>query len=993
MLNIVKGAKGAVCSDKNILLKRIRIPIKFIYRNQSLCDVIVGNLGKLKGIHYTKANTLTAKILVIYDEKIISDREIEKYLDNYLRKLRYTKTKEGITKINRLDFSEETALPFDELPYDDNNNSSSNDEELWHYINKNEIKNSLSTDYNHGLTEEAAEKKIKEVGLNILSEKKRTSLIKKIIENLNETSTKLLLSVSGISLFLGQILDAVAILGIVAVETIFSVVQHRKAENSILSLKDMMVNKAVVVRDGIQQEIDAKQIVPGDIILIEAGNKVPADARIIECTDLRTSEASLTGESNTIIKNYNECHKYTELADRSNMLYMGSDIVGGRGKAVVVATRMKTEIGKIAAMLQGIKNDLTPLQTRMLKFTSRLTKLAFIFSLGAVVVGVLLKRSLAQVLTLAVSFSIGALPESLPAVVTVAMASSVQRLSQSNVIVRKINAVETLGCANVICCDKTGTLTMNEMTIKDIYIDNSLLSVTGSGYNPSGRIRLIEGEPNKEKALKKLLTCGLLCSNSKLEIGDKGHWSIQGDPTEGAIVTAGRKIGLNEELLREVYPRVKEIPFDSDRRYMTVVVKEEEDYTAYCKGSFTSVIDKCSTIYDNGGIRLFTNTDKEKMKKIKDGMTEDALRLLAFGYKKLDSKDDNINNNFTFLGFVGMEDPARPGVKESIKKCHKASIKVVMITGDNKNTAAAIGRQLGLLNGGLVVSGVELENMSDEELDSKIRDIQVFARTSPQQKLRIVKAFKRFGYVVAMTGDGVNDAPAIKEANIGISMGQNGSDVARDTADIVLLDDKFSTIVTAVLEGRATSNNIKNTMKYLLAGSLGEIIAIGACALGAGALPLLSIQILWINVICETIMGATIALEPPSEEVMEKMPEKKDAPLIDNEMGIEILRRSLGIGLTSFGLFKLYGILGASPAKARTMAFSNLICSQIINAYGCRGNKKSLPHRYMNGASAASVGMLAGILYIPFLNSIFGTVPITGKDWLLLGGASSLSGI
>jgi Ca2+-transporting ATPase len=992
MLNVAKEAEGIGTRNESVLLQRIRIPIKSIYRNEAMCNDIGSYFDKIKGIHYIKANPLTAKVLVIYDERIITEGEIEKNLYNYLRKLSSSRIEEGIIKINRMNFNEEISTALAELPYS-NDKLPSNGKGLWHYINRNKIKNYLNTDYNYGLSKLEVHKRTKEAGLNVLSEKKRKSLIKKIIENLNDTSTKLLLGVSGISFLLGHIVDAVAVLGIVIVETFFSVLQQHKAENSILSLKDMLVNKALVIRDGIEHEIEAKRLVPGDIILIEAGDKVPADARIIECTDLKTSEASLTGESTAIIKNCSECNKYTELGDRSNMIYMGTDVVGGRGKAVIVATGMRTEIGKIATMLQGINNESTPLQRRMLKFTSKLTKYAFIFSLGAAAVGLLTGRSLGQVLTLAVSFSIGALPESLPAVVTVAMGISVQRLSQRNVIVKKINAVETLGCANVICCDKTGTLTMNEMTVKQLYVDNSLYGFTGSGYNPSGKIRLIEGEPNKEKELEKLLTCGVLCNNSKLTQVEKGKWSIQGDPTEGAIVTAARKIGLNEDLLREEYCRVKEIPFDSDRRCMTVIVKEEEGYTAYCKGSFTSVIDKCSTIYDNGKIRLFTSTDKERITRIRDEMTDEALRVLAFAYKKLDSKGDNINNNFTFLGFSGMEDPPRPGAREAIKKCHKASIKVVMITGDNKNTAAAIGKQLGLLNHGLVLSGAELEDMTDEELDSKIRDIQVFARTSPKQKLRIVKAFKRFGYVVAMTGDGVNDAPAIKEANIGIAMGKNGSDVARDSADIVLVDDKFSTIVTAVLEGRATSNNIKNTMKYLLAGSLGEIIAIGACAIAAGTLPLLSIQILWINVICETIMGSTIALEPPSEEVMENKPEKKDAPLIYKKMGTEILRRSLGIGLSSFGLYSLYNFLGGSPAKARTMAFSNLICSQIVNAYGCRGNKKSLPHRYMNRAAVACIAMLAGILYIPFLSSIFGTVSITGTDWLMLGGASALSRI
>jgi Ca2+-transporting ATPase len=978
-------------TEIDILYNRIRIPVKSVYRNKVMAENITKFILSVKGVKEVKANSITGNVLVIFNEDLISENTIQMKINIYIRKSKITRNS-NLVKINNT--KEEIALP---IAFEDMKTSmnriplKADNVTAWHAMDKCEIEHILKTNINYGLTNKSASDKIKELGLNVLSEKKRTSLLSKFIENLKDFSVKLLLGVSAISFFLGQIPDAIAIVGIVFIETMLGTVQQYKAEKSMYSLKDMIVHKARVLRNGKEYCIESKNLVPGDIILLEAGDKVPADARIIECNELKTTEASLTGESASVMKSKDICNKFTELANRHNIIFMGTNIICGRGKAVVVATGMNTEIGKIAAMLQNIKSEATPLQMNMKNFTNKLTKICLI-SCGIISIGALFTgRTLAQVLTMSVSFSIGALPESLPAIVTVAMALGVQRMSKHNAIVRKLTSIETLGSTNIICCDKTGTLTMNEMTVKKIYSDQCLYEVSGSGYSPKGDINLIEGDPSKKDSLEKLLIAGILCNNANLLTKD-GKYIIEGDPTEGALLTVAQKLSLDDYVIRDVNHRLVEIPFDSCRRFMTIVSENCSGKIAYCKGALDVIIEKCKTIYENGVERLLTSTDKEKLLSICDEMGKNALRVLAFAYKKLNNTSSkDIDDNFVFLGLVGMEDPPREGVKECIQKCHKAGIKVVMITGDHKNTALAIGKNLGLFTNGLIISGNELDNMNDKELDSKIQKVQVFARTSPEQKHRIVKAFKRFGFVVTMAGDGVNDAPAIKEADIGIAMGSNGSDVAKDVASITLMDDDFCTIVMAIEEGRTVNNNIKNSMKYLLAGNLGGIIAITLASAIGGVLPLASIQILWINVISESILGSALVTESSSKDVMNKLPMKKYEPLINKNLTSEIIRRGTGIGLTTFAVFEGSILLGSGLNKARTLAFCNLICSQLINVYDCRGNKSNLPNKYMNIAVVSSIVMLLGTMYLPFLNPYFGTQALTLLDWGTVAGMSMIS--
>lgn len=985
--------------NSDLLDKRLRLYVQPIFKNDIAALEIEELSKKMQGVRSFKTNPKTGSLLVVYDGSKTNETIIKRQIYRYITQKVFTNKVTDIEEIRSFsayksefikNINETNTLQPAESNrrYINQEQDNSQDSKKYHALEIDHVERSLQTDISSGLSKLQVEARVKELGLNVISEAKRKSILKRFLENLNEFSTKLLVGVGLLSTALGQIIDGIAILGIAAAETILSTLQQHKADQSLLSLKKMMVPSANVIRNGKQRIIDAKYLVPGDIIMVEAGERVPADARLIECNDLRISEAMLTGESAPVCKCLNVCNTKTELADRTNMIYMGTNILSGRGKAIVTATGPNTEIGKISHMLQNIKTECAPIQNKIKNFTTKITKVSLLACLGLSAVLLLRGASLVSVIILGISFSIGAIPESLPAVVTAAMALSVQKMAAKNVIVRKLPAVETLGSANVICCDKTGTLTMNEMTVKEIFIDNHAYEVTGSGYNPKGEIMLKSDEPFHTEALDKLLTAGILCNNSNL-VNCQGKWTIHGDPTEGALLTAACKNYMEIESTLKKYRRLKEIPFDSSRRYMTVLVSDSKEKYAYCKGSLSKILEKCTSIYDNGNERLFTSTDKQNIYDIADEMGSRALRVLAFCYKRV-SEQSNIESNFIFLGLVGMEDPPREEVKECIKKCHSAGIKVVMITGDNKNTAAAIGTEIGLLTDGCVLCGPELEEMTDDELSAMINNVQIFARTSPEQKYKIVKAFKKAGNVVAMTGDGVNDALAMKEADIGIAMGAGGSDVAKDTADIILTDDNFCSIVAAIEEGRAVNRNIKNSMKYLLSGCLGEMIALGIATVFTGISPLISMQILWLNVIAETVLGSSLTLETPSEDIMTSPPISKYDEIIDSSLLRQVIRKGIITGLTTYGIFRFSMLLGSSVTKARTLAFTNLIISQIINLYCCKTNKRKT-NKYMNFATIACLLTLGGIIYIPMLRPYFSTTPLLMNDYLLLGGTSAMN--
>lgn len=970
-------------SNINAIYRRFRMYINILHHNEKMCSRLTTFVKTLPGVTHSSANPVNGRILILYDEYVTSEYAIKLKINSYLNPL-----KSSIKEISNFNFKEEYALP---IEIEKNTSLTTNGlKSPYHSLNINEIARQLGTDYDYGLSTSISQNRVKEYGLNVLSEKKRKSLLSKFIEGLNEFSTRLLLGAGFLSLLIGQIPEAIAITSIAIIETTISTLQQHKAENSLYSLKNMLIDKARVLRDGQIYQIDSKQLVPGDIIFVESGDKVPADARIIECYNLKTSEASLNGESTPIMKNTSICEKNICLSDRCNMIYMGTCVLSGTAKAVVVSTGMKTEIGKIASMLQNIDSEPTQLQIKMRKFTEKLTRICLGLSVFVGGISLISGKTIQQVLTTAIGFSLGAIPESLPGVVTITMALSVQKLTKQNAIVRNLSAVEGLSSVDVICCDKTGTLTMNQMTAKKIYVDGCTYTITGSGYSIEGSINQISGNKSDTYALNQLLISGVLCNNANLKYTNN-KWCIDGDPTEAALLPLAYKANLDVEKIRHDYKRIKEIPFDSFKRYMTVIVKNNNEKIAYIKGAFSSISQKCTRIYENGDERLFTSSDKQKIQAICDSFAEDAMRVLAFGYKKLSRNSNDTENNFVFLGVIAMEDPPREGVLEAIQKCHKMNIKVVMITGDNKTTAKAIGKHLGILTDGIVVSGTDIDLMTDEELYEKIDKIQVFARTSPEQKHRIVKAFKKRGHIVAMTGDGVNDAPAIKEANIGIAMGKGGSDVAKDVASITLADDNFTTIVNAIEEGKKINLKIKSITKYLLAGSIGEIIAISLSTLTFGSMPFLALQLLWLNVIGESILGASLAMENIDDYPSSKLKSSQSYELLDRKVRTDIVKRSIGIGLTSFAIFEGSILSGRGISYAQSMAFTNLVLTQVLHVYDCRQSK--LPSIHISLASSLSFASLLAILYIPSISSMFGTVALNPKDWMILSLTSSLSRI
>ncbi|AOY74518.1 cation-translocating P-type ATPase [Clostridium formicaceticum] len=949
--------------DQEVLYKRVRISVDNIYRNEIFSINLSRYLMSLYGIQQAKANPITGRILVVFNESVIHEYTIKEEI------FHFTNSPSATPKT--------THKPGGKTPY--------------HVLSPEHMMKTLKTDFEKGLSKQTAQKRLQQLGANVLSESRRKSLFSNLLEGLNDICVKVLLGSSVVSLFLGQVIEAIALGSIVFFQVALGAIQKSKSETSLNALQNMLIQKAKVIRDGKNLEIDSKQLVPGDIILLESGDKVPADARIISCEDLKVNESSLTGESIGVSKSAKMCPLHAEMSNRHNMLYMGTNVLAGIGKAVVVSTGKNTEIGKIATLLEEIAEETTPLENKAEGFISTLIKIyiATFSVIGSI--ALLAGMSFAQVLMMGVTFFLGAIPEGLPITVTTCMVLSVRRMAKKNAVVRHLKAVENLGAVDVVCCDKTGTLTLNEMTVRKIYTDGCFYNVSGVGYSPLGEITPSEGESMKKHALEELLKAGVLCNNASL-VQVENKWEVQGDPTEGALIAAAGKINLDTNALKTTYICLKEVPFDSQRRYMLSILetKEKETY-AYCKGALDTVLEKCSYIYENGKERLLTNADRKKIQFHCNTMAEEALRTLAFSYKKLQHQQEDIEKGFVFLGFVGMEDPPREGVKESIKKCLKAGIKVVMITGDHMKTASAIGRQLGLLTEGLVVCGSDLDKMNDKELDNIISKIQVFARTTPEQKYRIVKALKRQGHIVAMTGDGVNDAPAIKEAHIGIAMGLKGSDVARDAACITLVDDDFSTIVAAIEEGRGVVKNIKSTMKYLFAGAIGEMLAILLSFISGSPVPFLAIQMIWINLVSETLLGSTLAVEPPSEEVMLESANNKPPVLIDRPLKNSIIRRGLAIGISTFALFKGSLLLGASLAKAQTLAFTNFICCQIVNLYDSRSNKSGHTNLYMHIMTGLSAVLLIGILYLPSLNALFGTVPLDPLSLLGLAGGVFIS--
>ncbi|KKC28525.1 calcium-transporting P-type ATPase, PMR1-type [Caldanaerobacter subterraneus] len=836
-----------------------------------------------------------------------------------------------------------------------------------------EIKKELETDDVYGLTQEQVNERLLKHGKNILREKERKSIFSLFIEQFKDYMVLILIVASIISFFLGETTDASIILAIVILNALLGTVQENKAEKSLEALKKLSQPLAKVIRDGKVMEVEASSLVVGDVVLIEAGNIIPADGRLVEAKNLKVDESVLTGESVPVEKVDTVIEKEDiPLGDRFNLVYMGTTVTYGRGKFIVTATGMDTEMGKVASLIENERDVKTPLQLKLEELGKYLGTAALLISGIMFGVGVLQKRPIFDMFMTAVSLAVAAIPEGLPAIITITLALGVQKMSKKNAIIRKLPAVETLGSTSVICSDKTGTLTQNKMTVVKLYVNDR-------------KVKAQKDEVKQEDYF--LLKNAALCTDAFIDGEGKGI----GDPTEVAIVAAlNDLVGLKKADIEKEFPRVAEIPFDSDRKMMsTIHMVDKEGFRLITKGAPDNIIKRCKYILKENKILPFDEIEKNKLSSINEEMGGEALRVIAVAYKDIKEIPENLSSDemekdLIFIGLIGMIDPPRREAKHSVEICKKAGIKPVMITGDHKITASAIARELGILeDNDEAVTGEDLDRISDDELAERIKRISVFARVSPEHKMRIVKAWQKRGAVVAMTGDGVNDAPALKQADIGVAMGITGTDVAKEAADMVLTDDNFATIVAAVEEGRTIFANIKKAIHYLLSCNFGEIVTLFIATILGMPMPLKPVHILWVNLITDSLPALALGFEPPERDIMEKKPRPKGESIFAGGLAYRILFEGMLIGLVTLIAFVIG--LKQNIETARTMAFAVLTLSQLAQALNVRSDKSIFKiglftNKYMIFALIVAI-LLQVILIVTPLNAVFGLKNINVYDW------------
>ncbi|MCX7694574.1 MAG: calcium-translocating P-type ATPase, SERCA-type [Caloramator sp.] len=808
-------------------------------------------------------------------------------------------------------------------------------------LTKEELFNELKTT-EKGISDEEAKKRIEKNGFNEFRERKGKTTFQKFIDQFKDFLVIILIVAAVISGLVGEAADTVIILLVVVLNAVLGVIQENKAEESLNALKKMAAPLAHVIRDGISKEIPARELVPGDIVVLEAGKYVPADLRLIEASNLKIEEAALTGESVPVDKNSETLvENNIPIGDRRNMAFMSSMVTYGRGLGVVVQTGMNTEIGKIADMIAKVEEEKTPLQEK-LEEAGKWMGISALAICGIMFgIGVFEGREVFNMFMTSVSLAVAAIPEGLPAVVTIVLAVGVQKMIKKNAIVRKLPAVETLGCATVICSDKTGTLTQNKMTVKKVYTSNAFAD------------DIVDAN--------KLFHIANLCNDTKI-VEEKGKVKLLGDPTETALIDFSLNVSIDKRELDKKYPRIDEIPFDSDRKLMTTFNKVEDKLEINVKGAPDVLLSRCSYILDGENIREINEDDIKKIKSANEEMAKEALRVLAFAFKTVDNiNKDEAEKNLIFVGLVGMIDPPREEAKEAVKKCRTAGIKPVMITGDHKITAVAIAKELGILkNDNEAITGAELENMPQDELVEKVKNYSVYARVSPEHKVRIVEAWKANGQIVAMTGDGVNDAPALKKSNIGVAMGITGTDVSKEAADLILTDDNFATIVSAVEEGRTIYSNIRKAISFLLSCNIGEILTLFIATLFNWAEPLLPIHILWVNLVTDTFPALALGMEIPESNVMQEPPRDPDEGFFSKGLGFRIILQGIFIGIATLIAFK-YGEK-FNEDIARTMAFYTLSLSQLVHAFNVRYHSRSVIFNNMFSNKYLNYGVLLSLL-------------------------------
>ncbi|MBP7073605.1 MAG: calcium-translocating P-type ATPase, SERCA-type [Clostridia bacterium] len=866
------------------------------------------------------------------------------------------------------------------------------------------ISEELSADVKKGLSKEEIAGRIEKYGYNELKEKEKESVWVKIGKQLKDFLVVTLIIASIVSGMVGEISDAIVIIAIVIVNAVLGVVQEGKAEKAMEALKKMSAPNARVLRSGHIEIIPAKNLVPGDVVFIEAGDSIPADMRLIESSNLKVEEASLTGESVPSEKDAGKAFDAeVSIGDRLNMAYMSTIVTYGRGKGIVVNTGTNTEIGRIAEAIQTFEDETTPLQQKLNELGKLLGLACLIICVIVFAIGFMRGGDILEMFLVSVSLAVAAIPEGLPAVVTIVLALGMKRMVQRNAIVRKLLAVETLGCVTVICSDKTGTLTQNEMTVVRAFTDGNIYKISGQGYNPAGEITFEDEKinPETEPGLKLLLSAGVLCNDSTLEQKDakENLWGIIGDPTEGALVVAGAKAGYDKAKMNEGHVRIEEIPFDSERKMMTTFHDnfKQNKIVSFTKGAPDIILGRCSKMLQNGSVIDLTEAMKQQIAKVNSEFAGDALRVLAFTYREYDKlpeaiSSDSIEKDLVFIGLMGMIDPARVEAFEAIKTCKEAGIKPVMITGDHKDTAVAIAAELGLMeeHSG-VLTGNELDKFSDEELFNRVGNTSVYARVSPEHKVRIVEMLKKRGHIAAMTGDGVNDAMALKKADIGVSMGITGTDVAKGTADIILMDDNFATIVSAVEEGRIIYSNIRKFVFFLLSCNIAEIFIIFLSILFNMPVPLVPIQLLWLNLVSDSFPALALGTEAGEPGIMKKKPRDTKEPILNKSLSTGILILSIAQTAAVLTAFRwALNNYNKDLEIARTLAFTTLVVVELFMAFTCRSERYPViklgifSNRALVLATITSFVLGIAVLYIPFLQPIFKTVSLGIRDWVMI---------
>ena len=865
---------------------------------------------------------------------------------------------------------------------------------------KKEILEKIGSDPKKGLSSNEASSRLEKYGPNKIESSNKKSLGKKILEQILDPMVILLILASIVSMFTGDKIEAIIIIAIVVINAIMSIYQEGQAEDSVAALQKMSSPEATVIRDGKRGKVKAEDLVPGDIVVLETGDIIPADIRLLDSRNLQIDESSLTGESVAVEKDADEVYnEEVGIGDRKNFAYSSSIVNYGHGEGLITSTGHNTEIGRIATSLDTVEDKQTPLQRQLKDLSKKLAILVVIICALVFVVGYFrTSMSILDNFMVAVSLAVAAIPEGLTAVVTIVLSIGMNRMVDRKAIVKNLVSVETLGSTTAICSDKTGTLTQNEMTITKVYTDFKEYDVEGSGYTPKGDISHKGDVIDDDSQIKLIMTIASLSNDANL-IEKNGSYEITGDPTEAAMLTLSEKWDIVQEDLNEAHPRIDEIPFDSDRKMMTTFHNIDENYYAMTKGAPDVMINNSSKIIIDGKLEDFTDDLKEKVLKENTKLAKQALRVMAYAFKPYESLEneelttENIERDMVFVGLTGMIDPPRPEAKAAVEECHNSGIDVFMITGDYFETALAIAKELGIAeNEDQAMQGSDLNNKSEEEIREIVKTKRIFARVSPQNKVQLVNALQANGEVVAMTGDGVNDAPAIKNADIGISMGITGTDVAKDTADMILVDDNFATIVNAVEEGRVIFSNIKKFVNFLLSCNIAEVAIVFLSILFGLPSPLTPIQLLWLNLVTDAFPALALGVEPAEADIMERKPRDPDAAITSGETGKAIIYQSLAITISVL-LAYVIGLKYIFPNNiegAHTMVFATLITSELLRAFSVRSEKYTLKelgwfsNKNLVKANLLSFALLLIVMYIPILRKLFELEFISWQWWIIL---------